>query len=749
MADMGEAVYCTMLLSDNYLPGAMVLAHSLRDSGSKAKLVVLVSLDSLKPSTLGELKAIYDDIIPINRFVNRNPANLYLMNRPDLISTFSKIELWRQTQYSKIVYIDADVVSLRAPNELLKLETHFAAVPDIGWPDCFNTGLMVLTPNMQDYHSLLALAQRGISFDGADQGLLNIHFKKWDRLSFIYNCTPSGHYQYVPAFRHFGSNISLVHYIGMQKPWNLPRQAFPLESPYNQLLGRWWATYDRHYKPVKPTGQIPEAHAELIPGAPGGRDWDQLAESLESIHPPETPCAQVRPQTHVHPLGASFTPAEVGVEVGVHAKADESIQQVNEPHDVGRSLSPKIPHVLEIDNSAVSDENSAILARPTSFIPQPKSPKKSHDFVISAVPQYVHGEEHVSVYRHTAPLLDIVSDSKEISIPKSLPITSMTDVPALQQLPQGPTESTKQPELEHITASSEEPESAKAAPETSFSPPKAEWDPSRAPPPADSKPEAFSLPSNTYTMSQDIQLFQPPKSYPEVPKNMYYQVPPRQQKTKTLAPIFPWETYAPKPTRVFLDESIEPVIASDSHSKLLAKGKDGIEVLPDSAPSPSAGPPPSMDPWLNYVHSNAWDEIPEIVGYMRSIQRPRRGQVQVLQGGVTSTTGGGFGTEHEGRRPSLRLTDFPTEIERPSLPVTPAPIQRSKYMGKSYSKIEGGKEEDDDSLPPAAGVPSQENWVRFTIDAFVQLLGLTYLYWRLTEPRGAPRGASPAPVRVT
>ncbi|EER45086.1 glycosyl transferase family 8 protein [Histoplasma capsulatum H143] len=195
MADMGEAVYCTMLLSDNYLPGAMVLAHSLRDSGSKAKLVVLVSLDSLKPSTLGELKAIYDDIIPINRFVNRNPANLYLMNRPDLISTFSKIELWRQTQYSKIVYIDADVVSLRAPNELLKLETHFAAVPDIGWPDCFNTGLMVLTPNMQDYHSLLALAQRGISFDGADQGLLNIHFKKWDRLSFIYNCTPSGHYQ--------------------------------------------------------------------------------------------------------------------------------------------------------------------------------------------------------------------------------------------------------------------------------------------------------------------------------------------------------------------------------------------------------------------------------------------------------------------------------------------------------------------------------------------------------------------------
>ena len=171
------------------------------------------------------------------------------MDRPDLIATFSKIELWRQTQYRQVVYLDADTIALRAPDELLTLDTSFAAVPDIGWPDCFNTGVMVLRPNLQDYYALLALAQRGISFDGADQGLLNMHFRQWERLSFVYNCTPSGHYQYVPAFRHFESTISVVHYIGQQKPWNLPRQVPPLESPYNQLLGRWWAAYDCHYRP--------------------------------------------------------------------------------------------------------------------------------------------------------------------------------------------------------------------------------------------------------------------------------------------------------------------------------------------------------------------------------------------------------------------------------------------------------------------------------------------------------------------
>lgn len=170
------------------------------------------------------------------------------MNRPDLASTFTKIALWRQTYYRRIVYIDADVVALRAPDELFRLESSFAAVPDIGWPDCFNSGVLALSPNMGDYYGLLALAQRGISFDGADQGLLNMHFRNWERLSFTYNCTPSGHYQYVPAYRHFQSNISMVHYIGRNKPWVVGREADGASGIYEELLGRWWAVYERHFR---------------------------------------------------------------------------------------------------------------------------------------------------------------------------------------------------------------------------------------------------------------------------------------------------------------------------------------------------------------------------------------------------------------------------------------------------------------------------------------------------------------------
>lgn len=170
------------------------------------------------------------------------------MNRLDLGSTFTKIALWRQTQYAHMVYIDADVVAYRAPDELFNTPPSFAAAPDVGWPDCFNSGVLSLKPNMGDYYALLALAQRGISFDGADQGLLNMHFRDWERLSFAYNCTPSANYQYVPAYRHFQSSISMVHFIGDEKPWVVGREQGGKTGVYEELAGRWWAVYDKHYR---------------------------------------------------------------------------------------------------------------------------------------------------------------------------------------------------------------------------------------------------------------------------------------------------------------------------------------------------------------------------------------------------------------------------------------------------------------------------------------------------------------------
>lgn len=151
--------------------------------------------------------------------------------------------------------MDADMVALRAPDELFYIPEPFSAALDIGWPDLFNTGFMVLDPNMGDYYALLAMAERGISFDGADQGLLNMHFRNtFNQLSFSYNVTPSAHYQYLPAYRHFQSTISAAHFIGKDKPWTVGRDAHKGSDPYGELVGRWWAVYDRHYR--APVGTV-------------------------------------------------------------------------------------------------------------------------------------------------------------------------------------------------------------------------------------------------------------------------------------------------------------------------------------------------------------------------------------------------------------------------------------------------------------------------------------------------------------
>lgn len=104
-------------------------------------------------------------------------------------------------------------------------------------------------------------------------------------------------------------------------------------------------------------------------------------------------------------------------------------------------------------------------------------------------------------------------------------------------------------------------------------------------------------------------------------------------------------------------------------------------------------------PWQNFSLTNAWDGIPEIEHFVSMMTLHRRGKLQVLHRDsdvedVISPVG----------RPSMRLTDFPTEIERPSLPVTPAPVRRPTFWN-SWREVEG-------ELPAAEGVPKQEDWVR-------------------------------------
>ena len=229
-----------------------------------------------------------------------------------------------------------------------------------------------------------------------------------------------------------------------------------------------------------------------------------------------------------------------------------------------------------------------------------------------------------------------------------------------------------------------------------------EADLDRAPPPVGSKPEASNFPTQIYDMSSDTHLFQPPSRYPDAPRGMYYDVPTASTEAARPAPIFPWEKEgrAPKPKRVFAQprepsppSAPQPAAASEATSATIPG-----DAMPGTISSP--------DTWATFQsRSNAWDDIPEIEKYMQGIQQPRRGKIQVLHHTPSEP-----GTEPlqsppvRERKPSLKITDFPTEVERPSLPVTPAPIRRPSFWGF--------ERDDQGNLPSAEGVPKQEEWVR-------------------------------------
>ncbi|VDK47449.1 unnamed protein product [Gongylonema pulchrum] len=113
-----------------------------------------------------ELEATFDEVNVVNVLDSEDTTNLRLIGRPDLGVTFTKIYCWRLTQYTKCVFLDADCLVLQNADELFEHD-ELSAVADIGWPDCFNSGVFVYQPSEQTYLNILNFAMEIGSFDGA------------------------------------------------------------------------------------------------------------------------------------------------------------------------------------------------------------------------------------------------------------------------------------------------------------------------------------------------------------------------------------------------------------------------------------------------------------------------------------------------------------------------------------------------------------------------------------------------------
>ena len=101
----------------------------------------------------------------VNPIDSGERENLILLQRPDLGITFTKLQAWRLVQFQKCVFLDADTLVLDNVDELFERD-ELSAAPDVGWPDCFNSGVFVFAPSLDTYSKLIEFAAASGSFDG-------------------------------------------------------------------------------------------------------------------------------------------------------------------------------------------------------------------------------------------------------------------------------------------------------------------------------------------------------------------------------------------------------------------------------------------------------------------------------------------------------------------------------------------------------------------------------------------------------
>ncbi|KAL1309580.1 hypothetical protein HN51_052273 [Arachis hypogaea] len=241
--------YATVLhSSEAYVCGAITLAQSLIQTGTKRDLVLLID-NSISAPKRRALASAGWKIRIITRI--RNPrAEKGTYNEYN----YSKFRLWQLTDYDKIIFIDSDIIVLRN----LDILFHFPQISATGNDQTiFNSGIMVIEPSNCTFATLMSLRDDIVSYNGGDQGFLNEVFVWWHRLprrvNFLKNFWSNSTLERRVKNGLIGSEtaeVYAVHYLGW-KPWQCYRDYDCNWDVEEQLVyasdvahRRWWKVHD-------------------------------------------------------------------------------------------------------------------------------------------------------------------------------------------------------------------------------------------------------------------------------------------------------------------------------------------------------------------------------------------------------------------------------------------------------------------------------------------------------------------------
>lgn len=189
---LSQDAVVTMVLTDSYVIGALVLGHSFLRHNPEARsrnrrmICLVVELDEDKQANgqrIGvsragckRLEALWE-LHRVELLDSQDSTRLALLKRPELGISLTKLHVWSlwMRGVQRALFLDADMLVI-APMDIEDLlsRPELAAVADSGWPDCFNSGLFVCRPNPETHSKLLTHAAEHGSFDGTPFHVLTL-----------------------------------------------------------------------------------------------------------------------------------------------------------------------------------------------------------------------------------------------------------------------------------------------------------------------------------------------------------------------------------------------------------------------------------------------------------------------------------------------------------------------------------------------------------------------------------------------
>lgn len=238
-----DRAYITILSTNTYINGVVVLYYSLMNTNTEYPLYCIVTED-INEENIRVLKNLgikiirRQQIIP-NQMTDRDGSAGAIKDTYGWHYALVKLEIFNLTQFKKIVYIDCDVIILQNMDELFQ-KPHMTALRDNSNfrnrhnNNIFCSGLLVVEPNMYIYKDILQFFKKQCEELGNkelihDQLILQKYYSSWRDLSeklaldTEYNAWTTYFEEsdlYYPKY-----NVKSIHIIDV-KPWNKDKQYF-------------------------------------------------------------------------------------------------------------------------------------------------------------------------------------------------------------------------------------------------------------------------------------------------------------------------------------------------------------------------------------------------------------------------------------------------------------------------------------------------------------------------------------------